>query len=74
MVEVTVFENGQRVLVRRKGQDEPKEAYTVSMTELRHDKKHIGTIFDGLLYVKQVKIEEIRTPDGIYEKFAILTI
>jgi len=73
MVEVTVLD-GRKVLIRRLNQETPKETHTVSVVELWRDKTFVGTIWDALLYVKQVKIEEVKAPDGIYEKFAILTI
>jgi len=55
MVEVTVCENGQKVLVRRGYQEKPEETYTVAITELHHDKENIGSIFEGLLYVRKLR-------------------
>jgi len=74
MVEVTVCENGQKVLVRRGYQERPEETYTVAITELHHDKENIGSIFEGLLYVRNIKIKEVRSPEGGYIKLAILKI
>jgi len=72
MIEVDVLDDGQTVLVQRhKGE---REKYKVSIVELRHNEKRIGTIWDALLYVQEVLIVKEKAPDGSYERIAILKI
>jgi len=73
MVEVTVCEDGNKVIVTRRYNTAP-EVHIVSLTELWHDKERLGAIFDAVIHVKEVKITEERSPEGSYVKTAVLKI